>query len=484
MQSLTQIIGVLKPGEVRLIRNYYKVQSNGEVQKRLTLFDLIRSGKVGSDQEAAAAIYDSAPSSAYSHLKARLQKDILSLLLLQEGSKRYETKYAQAIFDCRRMIIEGQMLIERGAYNMGVEVLTKAAALADKYEFYLEDVTINDILRTHLGVKKGIKAYNKYDKEIRQKVEKMEKLLQAKDYYHRMLVPNLFQKNREQHYSDFSKEALETLEAYYKQTKSANIGYFYYYISIYYHQIHKNMDAALQSAQNFLKLIEKHPAIHSSSRVASANFQIAVNMAYMQRYKEAMRYAEVASNKFVKGLINELAALEMLFYAALHNGDFAMCQQVLNRARAHPKIHVNKQYPAKWDYYEANLLFCMGKYEEASAKLIGYSELLKDKAGWLLGHKMLELMCMFMQDELDLMDFRTESLRKLLQRQKGENVQRSKAMMKVLETYMRLGGNLKKTREKEADRLQLLRDAEGAYSWDPLGFELVRFDAWFDNLKA
>lgn len=484
MQSLTQIIGVLKPGEVRLIRNYYKVQSNGEVQKRLGLFDLIRLGKVTNDQEAARAIYKQAPNSAYSHLKARLQKDILSLLLLQEGSKRYETKYAQAVFDCRRMVIEGQMLIERGAYTMGVEVLTKAGKLADKYELYLEDVAINDILRSHLGVKKGIKAYNKYDKEISRKVSRMEKLLQAKDYYHRMVVPNLFQKNREQHYTDYSKEALETLEKYYKETKSANIGYYYYHISIYYHQIHRNMEEALESAKNFLKLIEKHPAISSTSRVASANFQIAVNMAYMKRYEEAMRYAEVASKKFVKGLINELASLEMLFYAALHNGDYDMCRQVLDRARAHPKINANKQYPAKWDYYEANLLFCQGKYEEASAKLIGYSELLKDKAGWLLGHKMLELMCMFMQDELDLMDFRTESLRKLLQRQKGENVQRSKTMMKVLETYMRLGGNLKKTREKEAERLELLRQAEGAHSWDPLGFELVRFDTWFDNLKA
>ena len=86
------------------------------------------------------AIYKGEPNSAFSHLKNRLQKDILNILLLKEGSKKYETKFAQATFDCRRMLIEGQILMERGAYKAGEAVLTKARELAAEYDLYAEGI--------------------------------------------------------------------------------------------------------------------------------------------------------------------------------------------------------------------------------------------------------------------------------------------------------------------------------------------------------
>ena len=154
MKNLTQIIRVLKPGEVRLIRNYYKVDTNGEERRRLELFDLIKEGSVSADKEAAMAIYNTKPNSAYSHLKARLRKDILNLLLLQDSSKRYEPEFAQAEFDCRRLFIEGDLLVSRGAYEPGVDALKEAQKLAIKFEFYNELVMIDDVLRSHLGGKK------------------------------------------------------------------------------------------------------------------------------------------------------------------------------------------------------------------------------------------------------------------------------------------------------------------------------------------
>lgn len=480
MEALTQIIKVLKPGEVRLIRNFYKIQSNGEVQKRLALFDLIKSEKCRSDQEVCSELYGVPPHSAYSHLKARLKKDILSLLLLQEGAKRYEAKYAQAIFECRRMIIAGQMLIERGAYNMGVEILKDANKLAKKYELYNEDVTINDILRSHLGVKRGVKEYNLYNGQINEQLDKQQKLLQAKDHYHRILVPNLFHKNRELHLAEYSQEAIEQLRKSYEETGSANIGYYYYYVSIFYYHIQNDMVNALVWAQKFLHLIETSPAVHSASRIASANFQIAAIMVNLGEYKNATKHARIAIDKFATGLLNELAAIEILFYAAFHANDLAQAREALKKARSHPKLKANKLNPAKWDYFEANILFAEGDYDKASDKLLGYSELLKDKAGWLMGYRILELMCMSEMNELDLMDFRNESFRKLLQRQKAEAVDRPKAIFKIMESFIKTGGSVLKTQKVEANRLELLRKGEGTYRWDPLGFELIRFDTWFD----
>ena len=481
MDTLTQIVKSLKPGEVRLIRNFYKVQSNGEVKQRLALFDLVKNGKVKTDRDASTAIYKCEPNSAFSHLKTRLQQDVLNLLLLQDSSKRYDSGFARATFDVRRMLIEGQLLIGRGAYNAGVDILQKAGALSTKYELYNENIAINDLLRGHLGVKKGVKDYEKYDAVIKSSIVGLDNLLKAKDYYLRILVPNLFQLNRESQFTDFSKTAMVELAKMYKETGSANVGYHYYYIKVLHHQMHNEWTEARMFALDFLRLIEDEQSVYSSSRVAEANMQLANINLQTGFYDDAIHHSKSAADLYKKGLFNELQAIEWLFFSYYRNGDYKQAHATIKRAKEHPKYNANKLTPAKWDYYVANLFFAERKFKEAADMLIRYSELMKDRAGWLLGHKILELMCMIELGEIDIMDYRAESFRKLLQRQKDENIDRSKAILKVLETFIKTGSNFKKTREAEKKRLEQLKEGKDEYAWDPIGFELVRFDEWFEQ---
>jgi hypothetical protein len=481
MDILTQIVRTLKPGEVRLIRNFYKIQSNGEIKRRLDLFDLIKNGKVNTDVEAAKSLYKSAPTSAYSHLKARLQRDILNLLLLQDSSKRYDTQYTRALFDVRRMLIEGQLLIGRGAYNAGVDILEKARNISRKYELYNEAIAINDLLRSHLGVKKGLNEYDKYNHDIETNIDALNGYLKSKDYYHRILVPNLFQMNRETQFEQYSEEKLNELEKLFNDTRSASVGYYYYYIAIFFYQFRNDYKRALEYSKKFLHLIENEDALFSSSRLGTANLQIAHILIYTESYDEAITYATNATKYFKKGLLNELQAVEELFFACFRSGDYKKAGENITRAEAHPKYNANKLIPAKWDYYKANLLFAMGDFAGANDLLIRYSELMKDRAGWLFGHKILELMCMIELGDIDIMDYRAESFRKLLQRQKDESIERTKAILKIMESFIKTGNNFKKTRELEEPRLQMLREGKGNYAWDPTGFELVRFDEWFDS---
>ncbi len=481
---MTQIVRVLKPGEIRLIRNFYKVQPNGEVKRRLELFELVKSGKVSTDVEAAKAIYKSEPNSAYSHLKNRLQKDILNILLLKEGSKKYETKYAQAVFDCRRMLIEGQILIERGAYRAGEAVLLKANELATEYELFAEILLINDLLRTTVGIRKGEQAYLAFESEIGNSLNKLGKYLVVKDYYYRLGVLGQFSKNIEKSSRDYAKTALEEAKQHYLETQSPLVGYFYNYLGIFYGQLYQDYPLAYQYAVEYLKLVENNPSISSETRIGTANLQLASIQINQGNYHEAVDYANTAQQKFIKGLFNELQAIEVLFIATFHKKEYRQAEKLMEVAVAHPKFKANKQIPAKWDYYKANLLFVNGQYNDAAVMLVRETELTKDKAGWLMGHRILELMCAIEQGDLEVFDYRAESFKKLLQRQKEENIERPRLILKVLGTYIKMGGDIKKTLADESTNLALLREGQNEYAWDPMGFELIRFDEWLDKLAT
>lgn len=482
MKILTQIIRILKPSEVRLIRNFYKVQPNGEVKRRLELFELAKSGKGNSDAEAAKAIYNGEPNSAFSHLKNRLQKDVLNILLLQEGSKKYETKYAQAIFDCRRMLIEGQILFERGAYRAGETVLQKAYDLAEEYELYAECLQIADLLRTNVGIRKGEAAYLSFEPVIADNLNKLQKYLSVKDSYNRFGVISQFKKNFEKQSMAPLEAALEEAGRYYKETGSATIGHYYNYLGIFYGHFLGDYELAEKYAIAYLKLIEVSPAISSDTRIASANLQLASISINKGDYAAAIDYAITARDKFIGGLFNELLAIEAQFVATFHNKDYAAASKIVEIARLHPKYKANKQIPAKWDYYKANLSFVNGDYNDAAVVLMKETELTKDKAGWLMGYRVLELMCAVEQDDLDVFDYRTESFKKLLQRNKEENVLRPRTALKILGTYIKTGGDIKKTMQDEHENIELLKSGKGEYVWDAMGFELIRFDEWLDRL--
>lgn len=481
MKVLTQIVRVLKPAEVRLIRNFYKVQPNGEIKRRLELFELIKGGKANTDIEAAKAIYKSEPNSAFSHLKNRLQKDILNILLLKEGVKKYETKYAQAVFDCRRMLIEGQILIERGAYRAGEAVLLKANELAQEFELFAESLLINDLLRTNVGIRKGEQAYLAFDEEIETNLDKLRRYLKVKDYYYRLGVLGQFSKKLDKNYKEYSKQALAEAAEHYEATNSAVIGYFYNYLGIFYGQLDKNMELAYQYALDYLKLVESSPAISSETRIGTANLQIASIAISNGKYLEAKHYATVARNKFIAGLFNELQAIEVIFLAAFHAREYEEAERFVGVAVQHPKYKANKIVPAKWEYFKANLNFVNGQYNDAAVMLMKETELTKDKAGWLMGYRIMELMCAIEQDDLDIFDYRAESFKKLLQRQKLDDVERPRLILKVLGTFHKTGGDIKKTLQEEAENLNILKQGKDKYVWDPMGFELIRFDTWLEN---
>jgi hypothetical protein len=361
-------------------------------------------------------------------------------------------------------------------------VLLKAQDLAEEYELYAECVQINDLLRTNIGIRKGEAAYLSFEPKIIDNVSKLQKYLSVKDSYNRFGVISQFKKNFEKQSMAPLETALEEAGRFYKETGSATIGYYYNFLGIFYGHFLNDYELAEKYAKDYLKLIEVSPAISSDTRIASANLQIASISINKGDYAAAIGFAIAARDKFISGLFNELQAIEVQFVATFHNKDYAAANKIVEVAQLHPKFKANKQIPAKWEYYKANLSFVNSNYNDAAVVLMKETELTKDKAGWLMGYRVLELMCAVEQDDLDVFDYRTESFKKLLQRNKDENVVRPRTALKILGTYIKTGGDIKKTMVEEKENIELLSEGKGEYMWDAMGFELIRFDAWLDRL--
>lgn len=480
LSNLTQLVHGLKSGEVQLIRNYYKsMVTLKDASKRLLLFDLIKSDKKATDDYLAQKIYRTKSNSAYSQLKKRLKDDILNILLLQDGRRRFNSKSAQTEFDVKRLLIGGDILVSRGLTKEGVTALQKARKKAIEFELYNEIVSSSEILISHLATKTGINEYKRNKKIIDEAVENNRKLLIAKDYYYKIGIPALFKLNEPKVYNNFALEATKELESFFNESKSAKIGYYYYQVATQYFSIIKDYKQALLLSKKFLKLVQDNKSIYLKRTLANAYLQIAQNELQLKNHTQCVRNSSNALKYFKEGLTNELLTLEILFLSNFYSGIINKASEIIKKALSHPKLNSNKFLPAKWHFYKAWFVFSQKQFDAANNAMNDCTYLLEDKTGWLYGYRILDIMITLECNELFLVDGKIAGFKKIIGKQKDINASRAKTILKILDALVRKHYDYALATKNQKANITVLQEAKAEHLWEPMGYELIRFEEWF-----
>ncbi len=479
MKSLTQIIRCLKPSEVRLIRKLYRVQPNGEDKKRLTLFEIILANKNITDQEAAEKLYNSKPNSAFSHIKGRLKNDILNFLIIHDASKKTDvSKYYQLELNCRKGIMQAELLLARGLYNEGEKLLLKILRTVIDYELFAEIIQIKSLLRITLGFRKGVTEYVKHSKNIDYYLSEYQKWLKVREYYYRLALPNQFQTNKRKELLQASSGYSDELDRLHTEDSSSRFRFHYYLFKVHHHNISQEFPQSLKYAKALVELVLSKPLLNKKPNISGTHMSLANVQINLSQYDKAIAAAHVAVENFKSGMVNELKALEVLFFAYLRKRDYKNATLIIHRSLTHKRIKSNKAFHARWQFFDANLAYILGDNEKAFKLLRQNNELLKDKSGWLFGFKLFEMMLTIDEKDWYWLGFQLNNFNQLLGRQKKANTARAKLIGQMIRSLLSNGGNFDLAIEKSHKKLAILEKGEGDYYWDPVGYEVIRFDEW------
>ncbi|MEO1437058.1 MAG: hypothetical protein AAFV80_16070 [Bacteroidota bacterium] len=134
---------------------------------------------------------------------------------------------------------------------------------------------------------------------------------------------------------------------------------------------------------------------------------------------------------------------------------------------------------ARWLFYQANVTYLMGDRDLALKQLRANNEIHKDKSGWLLGFKILEMMITIDNKDFYLVSFMNDRLVQVLHKNKQANIARAKIICQIIRAFLRFDCNFQKTIDKVPDKFALLENEENEYYWDIMSYEVIRFDQWF-----
>ena len=140
----------------------------------------------------------------------------------------------------------------------------------------------------------------------------------------------------------------------------------------------------------------------------------------------------------------------------------------------------NFEFAFRLRFTLAAIDFMESNFPECQAKLLYNSKLYQKSLEYRASNQLLLAMTYLELQFLDRIDHLLDSMRKLSYKLEGRLGSQVRIIRAIVISFMDF--NLVAT--KHADDLALLRSGEGEYFWDPLGYEIIRFDEWFDRKVA
>lgn len=487
MEGLVTLVKSLTKGEVSLIKHLYRIKNSPENKKRDQLFHAIEQGLISTDEEGKKLFNDNQTPSAWSQLKSRLRNDILNAMLMSDSNGKYKTPYAQAAFDCKKAYLQGELLLGRGIYGEAMSILKKALKLAEKFELVPEMIMLDDLMRSHMIMKEGVMAFKDKSESIQKSIALLQKLENAKYHHYEITSPDMFQANARNMSNEYFRKKGKTLlgeiQRDYEETKSNRIGFYYHLTAMNFFSYLKKYEQALEHSNKLHELVDKSKVVSSKSNLAGVNMEIANIQINLGNYEQAVQKAQRSLTFFKGGMINELYALETLFYAHFRMKDMVSAGKVLKKALAHPQLEYNKSFADRWIFIQAGYEFQMGQHKKSLELIRKDKRLSKGKSEWMLGFCLLEFMNHLEMGNrkwvFDHFDYFRKQMKRLSNKEEeSKDNRRCSSIVNIIKSFINNDGDYDKTVNEERRKIRLLKFAKKEYYWDPTGAEIIRFDEW------
>ncbi len=482
MKELAAIIHSFTPREAELYKRLYGSGNPQEPTKPELLFNLINSKEISNDREALKALYEEAKSavSAYSHLKKKLREQLTTVLIASdaERSENDEIDFNYMLRKVAKQFLEARVFVNRGNAAMALEVLKQAYKEAKEYEVLM---FLPNIAMTLAG--QQFARESKYLNELKSvqnwALDAQAKYVQAENLLWTLAAPNIIFKNRETEFLEVAKQTEKTLREFYESTKSDNIHFQFLEAQLFVAELERKHAEGVRIAEDRFQLVQSSRALKRAATIRNTRNQLLNAYLNAQQFDKALHlaYTNIGDVSFAHAFnFGELG-----FRSAFYEGKFKHCVEFLELYKKHPKFIKDEPATAKYWYFMAALAFGQKDYKSVFTHLNKTGWMLKDKTGWGLGVKLIEILTYIETGETDMVMFRIKALWQLLYRNANKNVARIKAISSMLYALQQSGFNYRKVNEKEKKKMKELRDATGVFYWDPTGFEITRFDWWMDE---
>lgn len=480
MKLLYEIIRKLRPQELRQLRHTFK-HASFEHEKVGKLFDLVTQYEEQDEAFYSQKLYDKAPDNTFRVTKSRLKRMMENVLLSDKSLSSYRSKAINTRLQTRKKLLQGEILLGRGAYQAGRNLLQQVISTAKKYDLLEEEFQAEMLLYRNLNIRLGVKDYQKLTERLLEVNQLIADIDEARIRYYsisNLLLNQTIKPDEKQEV----RATIDRLSELGDRVNHPHIQHFYYLCEVYYLQIDNRDEEAIDFCHKYLRLIAENESLHTSQREAAIYVQLAQAHLRMRHLEQARLQGTKALQMFSPEEMNYLRSMELCFAAAFYANDYPACEQYLAQAMRHPELEAAPPIAADWHYFHACLLFRTKQYQQAYLKLNDTTPLLADKHGMNLSIRLLEIMLLYELGHADLMETKILNMRQFIKRtQKQEANSRPNLLIRILMHWYKHSYDFRSTLEAQAAAFAELKELAGQYGTGGRAlFELLPIEQWME----
>ncbi|WP_026967426.1 hypothetical protein [Algoriphagus terrigena] len=456
MNSIFQILSTCTAGEKNQLLEFCATRHSAS-SKKYQLLKVFVEKPALKDAQISQLIYGQKENPAYYQLKKRVKEELEELLpLLNANSFSSDIKTR---IRCSELLLQSQVLLARGLRCDGAKLLEKSLRTAISSDFPDLILSIFDVAQ-RFSVNEVIR---------KEDLPELELIIQS----HLAILIN-------QHHPKSEDRVPCEKNAYLGQilhqldSERKNWGL----VSTIRQSI---ADQNFEEAKSLI--LESEPSFEKNSedREVYEEFFLTKQKFLLQtgQYQEVIQNCKHQKSGVIHSKEKHLELSQYHWYALFHQDHFDEAAALLRK----DLMQRCPELSPKWKYWEAFLLFRKQSFKNALRSVHECQQELKTMPNYYLGSKMLELMILFDQNEVDWLDYKVENLRKLLHRWKGKISIRIDSAFHVLRGIQTKAPVSSWNDLVKNEHLLNLQDGKGIYHWNPIDFELIRYDGWIASRR-
>ena len=449
-----------------------------EYEKMGKLFDLVTRYDERAEDFYAKKLYNKAPDNTFRVTKSRLKRMLENVLLNDKSLAAYDTEFINAKLQAQKKLMQGEILLGRGAYEASKNLLLQVIATAKKYQLYDELFRAELLLYRKDGIRSSVKEFEKRTQALHSN-NQSNALIHEGLILHYSISNLLLNRTTEMGQFSSLRKKIDRIKTISEQSSHPLVKQIYYLSENYYYQAQGNYQLALDYCQQYFDLLQKEKSLYSKQKEASAYVQLAEISMMLNRLSNAEEFANKALNIYSPEEMNYLVSLQLAFRIAFFAKRYLEAQDYIEKAFSHPLFEISVPLAARWHYYDACLLFRQKKFQEAYHKLNDTTPLLADKSGMNLYIRLLEIMIMYELGHYDLMETKILNMRQFVKRtQEKQRYHRANDLVRILINWYKNNYDFPKAWEA------LKKESENEITEEQLNFnrfpnkEFIRLEEW------
>jgi hypothetical protein len=482
MKELASIIQSFTQRETELYKKLYGSEDPKSPTKTEMLFDYLQSQRQATEREVIKALYGSAKSSvsAFSHLKNKLHKQLRTVLIVSDAEQTdadKDTDFNSVHRELTRLYLESFILIKRRLNETYGIIIKEIYAKAKEYEmFHYWIYSLMNLLAQNAS--KGEKYIAALSAELEHAMNCYVKYYKG-DMMLWQLTPAMYLKNREAEFIDKARDTVKQLIRFAQENPSILLTMTQLEGQMILAEFERKPSEVLAYARKKYELATTAKPLSRRGIIGNSRIQLINALINNQHYEEADSLAYKHLHEIPPQVLISYA--EMAFRAALYSKNFSHCEEYLKSFEKNPRFIKDEVLTTHYFFYKAALEFYRKKFDDVFVNIARTGWMLRDKTGWGLGVKLMEILAYIELGQTDMVMFRIKALWQLLYRNQNKNIARIKAISHILYALLQSGFNYRKVVEDEKQKMADLRDGTGIFYWDPTGYEIIRFDWWLSE---